>query len=61
MITVLSGDETFEMSHYGNALFKTSDGIWWELSYNQAAEFEDLLKHTLPDDMPEFDEWKSME
>ena len=69
VITVLSGDETFEMKHYGNAFFKTTDGIWWELSYDQAAEFEDLLKHTLPDDMPEFipknnpvfDEWKGME
>ncbi len=69
VITVLSGDETFEMNHYGNAFFKTSDGIWWELSYNQAAGFEDLLKRTLPDELPEFipknnpvfDEWKGME
>ena len=68
VITVHSGAETFEMNHYGNAFFKTTDGIWWELSYNQAAEFDDLLKHTLPDDMPEFipknnpvfDEWKGM-
>ena len=69
VITVLSGDEAFEMNHFGNAFFKTTDGIWWELSYDQAAGFEDLLKRTLPDELPEFipknnpvfDEWKSME
>ena len=64
-ITVFSGDETLEMNHYGNMFFQTADKKWWEISYEQAAEFDELIKKMLPDEMPEFipqtslfDEWR---
>ena len=61
VIEVISDKETLEMIHYGNMFFQTADGKWWGISYEQAEGFEDLLKQTLPDEMPElilFDEWK---
>ena len=60
VITVRYGGETLEMQHYGNMFFQTAEGKWWELSYDQAAGFDDLLKRTLPDEMSEnllFEEW----
>jgi hypothetical protein len=60
VITVRYGGETLEMQHYGNMFFQTAEGKWWELSYDQAAGFDDLLKCTLPDEMSEnllFEEW----
>ena len=65
VITVFSGDETLEMNHYGNMFFQTADKKWWEISYDQAAELDELVKKMLPDEMPEFipqtsffDEWR---
>ena len=60
-ITVKSGTETMEMQLAGNRFLLTSDKKCWEISYEQACKFEELLKTTLPDELPQniiFDEWK---
>ena len=60
VITVESSLETLEMLHYGNMFFKTANGEWWEISYEQATEFGNILKANVPDELPQnivFDEW----
>lgn len=60
-ITVTSGTNTIDLFHYGNLFFKTADGKWWAISYEQAEKFTTLLKENVPDELPKnkvFDEWE---
>ncbi len=46
---VSSNGDTMEYQHYGNLFFKQSNGVWCDMSYKQASEFEELLKENDPD------------
>ncbi|MBQ3199571.1 MAG: hypothetical protein IJB67_04335 [Firmicutes bacterium] len=59
-ITISTGSETIEMVHFGNLFFMTPTGEWCNMSYEQAAEMENILKENVPDELPQniiYDEW----
>lgn len=59
-ITVEANSEILEMMHYGNLFFKTPEGEWWEISYEQAEELSTILKENVPDELPQnavYEEW----
>ena len=60
MITISTDSETIKMVHFGNQFFMTPTGEWCDMSYEQAAEFKNILKENIPDELPKniiFDEW----
>lgn len=60
VITVEDNSEILEMIHYGNMFFKTPDGVWWEISYEQAEALSTILRENVPDELPQnviYEEW----
>lgn len=63
IIDIVTDEETFSLNHFGNSYIRTPDAKWWAISYDQAKQFQPLIKSMIPDVFPRYtiayDEWKT--
>ena len=60
-IRVYTDSEIYGINIIANTFYQTYDGKWWLISAEQISSLENLLRETVPDELPDvmlFDEWK---
>ncbi len=63
IIDIVTDKETISLNHFGNSYIRTPDAKWWAVSYDQAKQFQPLIRSMIPDVFPRYtiayDEWKT--
>ena len=63
IIDIVTDKETISLNHFGNSFIRTPDAKWWSISYDQAKQFQPLIRSMIPDVFPRYtiayDEWKT--